>query len=58
MQGNDLHARVQAGSLRRGKFKQWQYAAVQKRDKCLNCTLTLDELKNWLELSMPNMEKR
>lgn len=47
-------ARVQAGSLKRDKFKQWQYAAVRKRDACLAGTLTLDELSEWLEGSMPN----
>ena len=47
-------ARVQAGSLKREKFKLWQYAAVQKRDDCLAGTLTLDELSEWLEGSMPN----
>lgn len=51
-------ARVQAGSLKREQFKQWQYAAVQKRDKCLNGTLTLDELESWLEGSMPNRKKK
>lgn len=47
-------ARVQAGSLKREKFKLWQYEAVRKRDGCLAGTLTLDELSEWLEGSMPN----
>ena len=51
-------ARVQAGSLKRDKFKQWQYAAVQKRDDCLGGTLTLDEFENWLDESMPNRVKK
>lgn len=46
--------RVQAGSLKRNKFKQWQYAAVSKRDECLTGNLTLDELAEWLEESMSN----
>lgn len=51
-------ARVQAGSLKRDKFKQWQYAAVQKRDECLGGALALDELENWLDGSMPNRKKK
>lgn len=51
-------ARVQAGSLKRDKFKQWQYAAVQKRDECLDGALALDELENWLDGSMPNRKKK
>lgn len=51
-------ARVQAGSLKRDKFKQWQYVAIQKRDECLNGTLTLDEFENWLDGSMPNRRKK
>ena len=47
-------ARVQAGSLKREKFKLWQYEAVRKRDDCLAGNLTLDELSEWLERSMPN----
>lgn len=31
--------KIQAGSLKRGKFKLWQYEAVRKRDNCLNGTL-------------------
>lgn len=50
-------ARVQAGSLKREKFKLWQYEAVQKRDDCLAGNLTLDELSEWLEGSMPNRSK-
>ena len=51
-------ARVQAGSLKRDKLKQWQYEAVQKRDDCLAGNLTLDELAEWLEKSMPNRSSR
>ena len=51
-------ARVQAGSLKRDKFKQWQYEAVQKRDDCLSGNLTLDAFTEWLEESMPNRRKR
>lgn len=51
-------ARVQAGSLKREKFKQWQYEAVQKRDGCLDGTLTLGEFENWLDKSMPNRIKK
>lgn len=47
-------ARVQAGSLKREKFKLWQYEAVRKRDDCLAGNLTLDKLSEWLERSMPN----
>ena len=47
-------ARIQAGSLKREKFKLWQYEAVQKRDACLKGELLLEELENWLEDSMPN----
>ncbi len=47
-------ARVRAGSLRREKFKLWQYQAIRKRDDCLNENLTLDEFTQWLESSMPN----
>lgn len=51
-------ARVQVGSLKREKFKLWQYEAVQKRDDCLAGSLTLDELSEWLEGSMPNRSSR
>ncbi len=51
-------ARVKAGSLKRDKFKQWQYEAVQKRDACLNGTLSLEELTDWLEKSMPNRRRK
>lgn len=51
-------ARVQAGSLKREKFKLWQYEAVQKRDGCLGGTLTLDEFENWLDKSIPNRMKK
>jgi len=50
-------ARVKAGSLKRNKFKQWQYEAVQKRDACLEGKLSLEELTDWLEGSMPNRKK-
>ena len=51
-------ARVQAGSLKREKFKLWQYEAVQKRDDCMDGTLTLGEFENWLDKSMPNRIKK
>lgn len=51
-------ARVTSGSLRKEKFKQWQYEAVQKRDSCLNGGLSLGELIDWLEESMPNRKKK
>lgn len=51
-------ARVQAGSLKREKFKLWQYEAVQKRDECLDGALTLDEFESWLDKSMPNRKKK
>lgn len=51
-------ARVQAGSLKREKFKQWQYQAVQKRDACLDGKVSLEELADWLEASMSNRKKR
>lgn len=51
-------ARVQAGSLKREKFKLWQYEAVRKRDGCLGGTLTLGEFENWLIESMPNRIKK
>ena len=47
-------ARVTSGSLRKEKFQQWQYEAVQKRDSCLAGELSLEELIDWLEESMPN----
>ena len=50
-------ARVKAGSLKKERFKQWQYEAVQKRDDCLSGTLTVEELAVWLEGSMPNRVK-
>lgn len=50
-------ARVQAGSLKRDKFKLWQYEAVQKRDDCLSGNLTLDAFTEWLEGSMPNRRR-
>lgn len=43
-----------SGSVRKEKFKQWQYEAVQKRDSCLNGGLSLGELIDWPEESMPN----
>ncbi|MBD5169560.1 MAG: hypothetical protein HDT20_05520 [Oscillibacter sp.] len=51
-------ARVQTGSLKKEKFKQWQYEAVQKRDACLDEKLTLEEFAGWLEDSMPNRAKQ
>lgn len=51
-------ARVTSGSLRKEKFKQWQYEAVQKRDSCLDGKLSLGELIDWLEESMPNRKRR
>ena len=51
-------ARVQSGALKRDKFKLWQYEAVRKRDDCLAGNLTLDELAEWLEKSMPNRSSR
>jgi len=51
-------ARIKAGSLKRDKFKQWQYEAVQKRDACLEGKLSLEELEVWLEGSMPNRLKK
>lgn len=50
-------ARVTSGRLRKEKFKQWQYEAVQKRDSCLAGELSLKELIGWLEGSMPNRKK-
>ena len=50
-------ARAKAGSLKKERFKQWQYEAVQKRDDCLSGTLTVEELTVWLEGSMPNRVK-
>ena len=50
-------ARVTSGSLRKEKFKQWQYEAVQKRDSCLDGELSLGELVDWLEESMPNRKR-
>ena len=50
-------ARIQSGALKREKFKQWQYEAVQKRDDCLGGTLSLEEFTVWLEASMPNRAK-
>jgi len=47
-------ARVKAGSLKKERFKQWQYEAVQKRDDCLGGKLNVDEFATWLENSMPN----
>lgn len=47
-------ARVQAGSLKREKFKLWQYEAVQMRDTYLKGDLLLQEFEDWLEGSMPN----
>ena len=51
-------ARVTSGSLRKEKFKQWQYEAVQNRDSCLAGELSLEELIEWLEESMPNRKKK
>ncbi len=34
-------ARVTSGRLKKEKFKQWQYEAVQLRDSCLNGELSL-----------------
>ena len=51
-------ARIKTGSLKKEKFKQWQYEAVQKRDACLDEKLTLEEFTEWLEGSMPNRIKR
>ncbi len=51
-------ARVKAGSLKRDKFKQWQYEAFQKRNTCLEGELSLEELTDWLEASMPNRRKK
>jgi len=50
-------AGVKAGSLKRDKFKLWQYEAVQKRDACLEGKLSLEDLEDWLEGSMPNRKK-
>ena len=51
-------ARVTAGSLEPGEFRRWQYQAVQKRDECLQGTITLQEFTDWLEASMPNRVKK
>ena len=51
-------ARGTGESLRKEKFKQWQYEAVQKRDSCLDGELSLGELIDWLEESMPNRKKK
>lgn len=51
-------ARVQSGALKRDKFKQWQYEAVQKRDECLSGNLTLGAFTEWLEIRMPNRTKK
>ena len=50
-------ARVTSGSLKKEKFRQWQYEAVQKRDGCLNGELSLGELIDWLDGSMPNRKR-
>lgn len=51
-------ARVTSGRLRKEKFKQWQYEAVQKRDSCLDGELSLEEFIDWLEGSMPNRKRK
>ena len=51
-------ARVTSGGLKKEKFKQWQYEAVQKRDSCLDGKLSLEEFIDWLEESMPNRKRK
>ena len=47
-----------SGGLKKEKFKQWQYEAVQKRDSCLDGKLSLEEFIDWLEESMPNRKRK
>jgi hypothetical protein len=51
-------ARAKAGAIKQPAFKQWQYAAVARRDECAEGRLPLEEYLSWLEGSFPNRGKK
>ena len=51
-------ARVKTGQITEEKFRQWKYAALNKRDECTDGKLTVDELEAWMEESFTNRKKK
>lgn len=52
------HARSKVGTIKPDKFKQWNYAACEMRDKCMNGEISTAEFEEWLEGCFRNRKQK
>lgn len=52
------YSRTRVGTIKADKFKQWNYAACEMRDRCLNGEISVEKFEMWLEGSFRNRVKK
>ncbi len=52
------YARTKVNQIKPDKFREWNYKAVEMRDRCQNGEITVQEFEEWLHGSFRNRAKR
>ena len=52
------YARTKVRQIKLDEFKQWNYKAVEMRDRCQDGEITAQEFEEWLYNSFKNRKKR
>ena len=51
-------ARVKVNQIKPDAFRKWKYAAITKRNDCVDGTISVQELIDWMEEYFPNRQKK
>ena len=51
-------ARVKVHQIKPEAFRKWKYAAITKRNDCVDGKISVQELTDWMEAYFPNRQKK
>ena len=51
-------ARVKVNQIKPDAFRKWKYAAISKRNDCVDGKISVQELTDWMEAYFPNRQKK